>query len=271
MERKFGGLDLSIATRHITECGPSWNFKGGVCAFDRIYNVLEGEGWVTHQGHFYRMVPGWLYLIPAAVRCDTECQDRMVQRWTHFKVSLPGGQGLFQAIEPAFELEIGRCPSWTSALLDRFWELEDSESLVDVLESEAVLRMLLGLFLRAGPGAKSFDARMEAVSKFKAAFDLMESSLARKISLEDLADTVNLHPAYFSNEFARRMGMPPMEYLRVRRVELAKRLLLESERKLADIAVSTGFADAFHLSRTFKRIAGMSPSEFRRKSIFIGS
>ena len=269
MERKFGGLDISIGVREITNCGPSWNFKGSVGAHDRIYNVVEGEGRIYHHGRIYRMVPGYFFLIPSGLHCDMECPKRMLKRWTHFKVTLPNGQGLFQAIEPAYELAIAECPSWTASLLDRFWELSGSQSLVDVLESEAVLRMLLGLFLRAGPGVSQFDARMEALAKFKDAFDLMESSLSRKLTLEDLASSVSLHPSYFSNEFNRRIGMPPMEYLRVRRIELAKRLLFDSNRKLQDIASQTGFADAFHLSRTFKRIVGISPSEYRRKSMFI--
>jgi AraC-like DNA-binding protein len=269
MERKFGGLDISIAVRATTDCGPSWNFKGGVGVFDRIYNVIEGEGRIYHHGRLYVMKPGWMHLIPSGVRCDMECPARMLKRWTHFKVALPSGQGLFQAIEPAFELKISDCSAWTPLLLDRFWELQNSVSLVDVLESEAALRMLISLFLRKGPGVSEFDAKMETASRFKKAFDLIESSLARRVSLDDLAEAVSLHPSYFSNEFARRMGVPPMEYLRLRRVELAKRLLLDSGRKLEDIASETGFADAFHLSRTFKRIVGLSPSEYRKKSIAI--
>jgi len=58
-----------------------------------------------------------------------------------------------------------------------------------------------------------------------------------------------------------------MEYVRQRRIERVKHLLVGSRRKLPEIAAQTGFADGFHLSRTFKRLVGQTPSDYRERAL----
>jgi AraC family transcriptional regulator len=55
-----------------------------------------------------------------------------------------------------------------------------------------------------------------------------------------------------------------MAALRAMRIEAAKVQLVRGDLKLDAIAIQTGFADAFHLSRTFKRMVGSSPRQFLR-------
>ena len=71
-------------------------------------------------------------------------------------------------------------------------------------------------------------------------------------------------PASFFRLFARCFGVPPARYVLQRRAA-AQRLLRETERTLEDIGRSLGFADAFHFSKAFKRVTGVSPREFRKQ------
>jgi len=92
----------------------------------------------------------------------------------------------------------------------------------------------------------------------------MREDLARTIRLRDLASRVGLSESALSHAYRRITGRTPMAALRALRVDAAKAHLIRGRLTLEAIAELTGFADAFHLSRTFKKLTGQSPREFRR-------
>lgn len=84
------------------------------------------------------------------------------------------------------------------------------------------------------------------------------------ISLSSLAADVDLHPMHLTRAFRKHRGSSIGSYRRKIMVEEVARLLLETRDDLANIALSTGFADQSHMSRTFKASYGIAPSRFRR-------
>ncbi len=61
------------------------------------------------------------------------------------------------------------------------------------------------------------------------------------------------------------MGRPPAQWRQLKRIERARRLLLESDRSLAGIAEELGYCDQYFFNRQFKRVTGISPARFRRE------
>jgi AraC-like DNA-binding protein len=100
--------------------------------------------------------------------------------------------------------------------------------------------------------------------RFAPAFRLVEQRFAEHVTLADLAGTAHLHPAYFSARFKRVAGMPPLHYLARFRLERARDLLVATDYSLEEIAHLTGFCDAAHLIRVFRRHEGVSPGRYRR-------
>ena len=92
----------------------------------------------------------------------------------------------------------------------------------------------------------------------------MRENLALPIRIRDLAEAVGLSESALSHDYRRITGRTPMATLRAMRIEAATLHLVRGRLTLQRIAELTGFADAFHLSRTFKRITGQSPREFLR-------
>jgi transcriptional regulator GlxA family with amidase domain len=75
-----------------------------------------------------------------------------------------------------------------------------------------------------------------------------------------------LPPFRLFRAFARAMGMTPHEYQRQARVRYAMALIRASARgggALSDIAVASGFADQAHLTRTFRRMLGVTPGAYK--------
>ncbi len=97
--------------------------------------------------------------------------------------------------------------------------------------------------------------------------DLIEESLGGNISLDTLAAACGLSRAHFARSFRQSMGMPPHQWLLSRRVERVKAMLREDGNAISDIAERCGFADQSHLSRVFRKFAGVSPLAWRKREI----
>jgi len=81
----------------------------------------------------------------------------------------------------------------------------------------------------------------------------------------DLAHLAGLSPSQFERTFRRAFGTTPHRHLLRLRIEAACRRLRESDESIATIALGCGFADHAHFTRTFRRVMGMAPTEYRRK------
>ena len=79
-----------------------------------------------------------------------------------------------------------------------------------------------------------------------------------------MAAEVDLSPLYLVRAFRSTVGQSPHQYVVTRRVELARRMLRDTQTPIADIALMTGFSSQSHLSNWFRRIVGVSPAAYRR-------
>lgn len=84
-----------------------------------------------------------------------------------------------------------------------------------------------------------------------------------KVSLDDVASSVNMHPSYFSSKFKQTTGSSFKEYLNMVRIEESKRLLANTNFSIIDIALSSGFEDQSYFTKVFKKYTGMTPKQFR--------
>jgi len=115
------------------------------------------------------------------------------------------------------------------------------------------------------------DVRIErggiAPRKLKRAIEFIERHLAEeedeRLALGVLSKEVGMSYYHFSRAFKQSMGASPTSYIAERRVELAKRLLEESELPIAEVALRTGFSSQSHFTTSFRKIAGVTPKAFR--------
>ncbi|MCB5204368.1 AraC family transcriptional regulator [Neorhizobium sp. T786] len=85
-----------------------------------------------------------------------------------------------------------------------------------------------------------------------------------RLTVAEMATTVGLSESWFANVFKQTTGKTPLQWQLGRRVELAQKLLAESELTVADIAAQLGFSDQAHLTKAFRQIAGETPAAWRR-------
>jgi AraC-like DNA-binding protein len=88
------------------------------------------------------------------------------------------------------------------------------------------------------------------------------------VSLGALARTAKLSRSRFMHVFTDSVGIPLRRYLLWRRLQRAVMGLIQGH-PLVRTAMYAGFTDAAHMSRTFRRMFGMTPSSIRRSSQFV--
>ncbi|MCC8065713.1 MAG: response regulator [Clostridiales bacterium] len=86
------------------------------------------------------------------------------------------------------------------------------------------------------------------------------------ISLSDAAHALYLNPNYVSQLFKKEAGVTFVRYVTQKRIEEAKDLLANTEASLTDIAIAVGFHDYFYFIKTFKKITGQTPKQYRDQS-----
>src|SRR5271170_7091488 len=94
--------------------------------------------------------------------------------------------------------------------------------------------------------------------------EFLNANIYGDVSLASVAAECNVSVSHFAHAFRRTFGRPPHRWLMERRIDAVKKLLLTSRRTLAEIASECGFADQSALNRSFKRIQGQSPGEWRK-------
>jgi AraC family transcriptional regulator len=143
------------------------------------------------------------------------------------------------------------------AQADRFY----LEALSVVLVSELIR------LNRNGSGPAERNRGGLAAWQQRAVDEMIEEHLDEPLSLVALAELVRLSPRHFARAFKQSFGRPPHQYHLLRRVERAKALLGQGEMSVTEIAVALGFADTSAFSTTFRRLAGGTPRDYRRRLV----
>ncbi|WP_432403209.1 response regulator transcription factor [Wukongibacter sp. M2B1] len=97
------------------------------------------------------------------------------------------------------------------------------------------------------------------------ALNYIEKNYHRGVTLEDVADYVNLSTSYLSKLFKKELNINISKYITGRRVERAKEILENTDMPVLNIAVDLGYNESNYFSKVFKKVVGMTPSEYRNK------
>lgn len=113
---------------------------------------------------------------------------------------------------------------------------------------------------------ESDSTNQSGILKFEKAIAYIHSHFREQISLDDVADSVNLTPTYFSSLFHRFVGISFVHYLQIKRVEEAIRLLQKPGCKVIDAALDSGFTNMRSFNRVFLKITDTTPSTFLKEN-----
>lgn len=96
--------------------------------------------------------------------------------------------------------------------------------------------------------------------------DYIANNFRQDIDCADIAHSADIHPKYAMSVFKRSTGMTLNEYVNLLRLSYAQAMLIRDEANILEIALDSGFGSLSNFNKAFRRMSGMSPSDFRRDS-----
>lgn len=151
-------------------------------------------------------------------------------------------------------------------LIDRLIQVfteghESRDIFVDLMMQELIIRLLQSkarqvLMHSTEPHGHE---RLHFVTQY------IQDNLCRNLSVEELSEKACMSQPHFFRCFKNTFGVSPVEYVNQQRIEMAKNLLVRSDKSLTEICYETGFNNTSYFSRLFKRHEKMSPSRYRKK------
>lgn len=292
LKNMLDNLDISIHNIELHTVGREWNYRNVNNPYSRIYYITRGCARMRHHGRDFIVEPGQLYLIPCYTTVDMFCDGGFSHYYVHFNARIPTGLDILSILECNYQLSEseGMGPQWFERLLqlnpdkkltdydankpiyrqvlDRARELDKLKAPGNILESNAIVRLMLAAFFRTYDHAQTANT-LHGMARFENVLTYISEHLSEPVNLTKLARMANLSPTYFSNLFSQLMGISPLQYINKRRVEESQRLLLSTDDTLYKIARVAGFTDEYYFSRVFKKIIGVSPDHYRKQNLIL--
>ncbi len=235
-----------------------------------LYLQLHGGSRWEVGGQDLRLAPGWLVAVPPGTRHRSEPRARSGGRhhfaYAAFDADVVGRRRPSLAgIWPARTLWTAQGGSLTGPLRALLREVAEQHRHGEVA-LEAALDLVVVEAARCLLGDGAARPRMPRSPVVAEARRLLDDSYDRPWRLSELAAACAVSRARLAELFTAEVGQPPYTYLLERRVERAAELLRTTTHSVADVAAEVGFSSHAQLGRTFARVYGASPSEWRRRS-----
>ena len=96
--------------------------------------------------------------------------------------------------------------------------------------------------------------------------EFVDAHISKAIGISELANLAGLSQFHFIRAFKHSVGISPYQYVLSERIGVAKEVLLKSDLSIADVALAVGFSDASQLNRVFRKVIGVTPTEYRREN-----
>lgn len=155
-------------------------------------------------------------------------------------------------------------PKWMkfSGLLDELRTAGAARKAViilEVLELMSSKRDMIKILDTPSCESLSLEEKKEKINRY------ISTHLLTKVTLEDVADYLEMNRTYFCMFFKKHYGKGFADYLNDLRVDKAANLLLQGNMSMAEIAGECGFKTVPYFNRAFKRSRGLTPGEYRKK------
>ena len=227
---------------HLT--GPFW----------RLYHHDGSGAGLVADGKRIEIQPGKFYILPPHCSRLTWCSGSPYQLYIHFELSLSMGN-------PRFPLHVIPVTDDLQGILD---ELRDSlkRGQPDCLRISLLAISLCSRALTMLPPEALLESEKDR--RMEMTCDYLRANLDHEVDLEMLAARVRMTPNAFSRLFRENTGVTPYQYLLQLRYNQASKLLHSDRYSIDEICELVGVKDRFHFSRTFKKIYGVPPAQYRR-------
>ena len=252
--------DLKLCFCGHQDCTPGHTFGPGSRDCYIFHYISEGCGVFESEGMSYSLSEGDGFLIIPDTVVTYSADKKTPWKYTWIAISGSQAEDLLKKAGLTKDYPI---------LKKRYSGLSDCVKMINSAFTSAaeecrllsLLYNFLAILIEKNPEE---NIQHDYISR---AEDFMKYNFSSGIRVSDAAKFVGIDTGYLSRLFKEKKGISPVDYLIKLRMEDALRLLGNPHLRIGDIAAGTGYADQFVFSKAFKRFYGLSPAEYRKKSV----
>ena len=255
---------LSVYNVGHQKCGPGYQWGPGIRNHYCIHHIISGHGYYSVNGETHRLSAGDTFILypdtEVKYYADTE------KPWEYAWVGFMGTDASTIIRSTDFTKEKpfikggGPPKRVLRSQLGRIYEVKGNSHEASVAMTGALYTLLSTLMHYSAQKENARDIQLTYVEKAK---NYISTSYSYPITVEDVAAYVGISRSHLYRSFQAYQQQSPKEYLSSFRIKQACRLLKETDLSVATIAYSVGFENNLYFSKAFKKLMGMSPSEYR--------
>lgn len=225
-----------------------------------IYGA-QGQGRLTVEGHTYDIHPGTCFYLPKGIAHDYwPLTPDWQTNWLCFDGRCLPDTLCSLGLEHACVVDLPDPTRFDALFKNVLTELHADPVFGQMRASPYVYRILVEFHMIK---KEQIEQQYHRTPKLKPVLDYIEEHLQDVITLEKLAQLMNLTPQHFCRVFKDCIGERPFQYILKRRIQVSKRFLVDSEYRVSEIGRRVGIENSSYFCYNFKRLEGMTPTEFR--------
>ncbi len=255
-------MSLSVFNVGTQKCEPRYQWGPGVRDFYLLHYIVSGNGTYVVGDHEYKLGAGDCFLSypHREVSYFADARNPWEYAWVGFsgtEAAMILGATDFTQDEPYI-----RDTSHGEKILELIREiyLAKGNSFSAGINMTGKLYELLSLFVE---DSSAEPVQMGARLYVQSAMEYITENYAGPITIEEISDYVGISRSQLFRCFQQVTGISPKEYLTQYRIKKACQLLTQTSFSMTAIANSLGFENSLYFSKAFRKVQGVSPSEYR--------
>lgn len=227
------------------QCSPSHYYGPAIRKHWLIHFVENGTGIFEINKNTYKIEKGDLFVIPPLVQTYYEADQNnpWLYTWIGFETDI--------ILPKSFSHPVIKCKE-AEEIFDEMKLCKNYDNGKSAFLTCCIWKLLTALY----------EQDTKTILPIDLALSYIHSEYNKNLTVQEIADKINLERSYFSRQFKNQTGMSPVAYIQRYRLKRAAELMRLTNAKPSVAAYSVGYDDIFYFSKIFKRQFGVSPREY---------
>jgi len=235
-------------------------FWGGVYVFEYI---ISGKGYIETDGQIYTVSAGDTVFLNSLrdITYYADSEDPYKKIWVNFVGKL--SKGMVDGLSLDKNVYIFKYHS--EPLIKEIHGLHTGMGVANRFDSydrmaSIVFKLLLEVKASVRETTQS-DSGLTAAERVK---EFIDGLAIPNINLDDISMQFGFNKNYLIHSFKRRYGIPPNQYIISKKIESAKRMLMEKDTTITEVSNALNYSSTQHFSKSFRLVAGVSPAAYKK-------
>lgn len=223
-----------------------------VSPFNRLYFVGEGMGILSVGENEVPITPDNVYLVPCNLLFSYKCNDYLKKFYVHVNVEYYGID-IFSNLKEIFSYRQKDVLNYI---------LPTGDSLGDALKLKSAIYETI--YKLVSINSDAIREYTDSLSAYLSIFKYISDNLDKNLKIEDICKRLGYSGTTLYKKFKEENKLSLKKYIEKQRAAKIQNYLLIGEKSIKEIANDMEFCDEYYMSKFFKKVTGMTPSQYRK-------